>query len=64
MPAARPKPRYFVVEFESQKTEETLAAALEIAKTAHENDRSRGYAVVELIATVASEHKTVITRIK
>ena len=64
MPAARAKPRYFVVEFEEQSTEETVAAALEIAKKAHERDRTRGFAVVELIAIVGSEHKTIVTRIK
>lgn len=64
MPAARPKPRYLVIEFEAQTTEESLAAALEVAKNAHEQDRTRGYAVVELIAIVGSEHKTIVNRIK
>lgn len=59
-----PKPRYIVVEYETQENYASLAAALDIAKAAHENDRTRGFAVVELIAIVGSEHKTVVTRLK
>lgn len=59
-----PKPRYIVVEYETQENYDSLAAALEIARVAHENDRTRGFAVVELIAIIGSEHKTVVNRIK
>ena len=64
MPAARPKPRYLVIEFEAQPTQDTVAGAVEIARKAHEQNRFKGYAVVELVAIVASEHKTVVTRVK
>lgn len=64
MPAPRPKPRYIVVEYETQPNHETLASALTEATRAHEQDRRKGYAVVELIAIISSEHKTVVNRLK
>lgn len=65
MPATRKTPRYVVIEFEGKAREyDSVAAALGDATKAHESDRTRGFAVVELIAIVSSDHKTVVTRVK
>lgn len=65
MPAARKPPRYVIIEFEGKAREfDSVAAALEDATKAHQMDRTRGFAVVELIAIVSSEHKTLVTRVK
>ncbi len=64
MPAPRAKPQYFIVEHEQQSYHDNVAAALEEAKVAHERDRTRRFAVVQLVATVDSEHKTIVTRVR
>lgn len=60
----RPKPRYLVIEYEPQPDHDNLAVALEHAQKAQLLNCKHGYAVVELIAVVSSEHKTNVTRIK
>lgn len=64
MPAARPKPRYIIVEYTGGMEYDTVAGAVEDAQKAHEHDPTRHFAVVELIATVTSERKPVTKRLK
>lgn len=60
----RRKPRYIIVEFEEQDSFDLVSTAEAAAIAAHEQDRSRGFAVVEIIRIIRSEHKTVVTRVK
>lgn len=64
MPPPRRKPLYIVIEYEEQNGYDNAAAAEAEAISAHERERHRGFAVVEVIRIITSEHKTQVKRLR
>lgn len=52
--------KYLVIEYEPQKLFDNLDEPLKIATEAHGQNRSKGYAVVELVSVVSSRYETIV----